>query len=68
MANKSNNESGSKTQTVRGPALRKQIEESQEMGEQYRAQNHGADTLDTNVLHSDNTSRNRSMRTHSSKK
>lgn len=68
MAHKSNPESEHRPQTVRGPELRKQIQESQEMGEQYRAANHGADTLDTNILHSDNTSRNRSMRIHNSKK
>jgi hypothetical protein len=69
MAQNSNRDSASKRpQTVRGPELRKKIESSFEMGAEYRALNHGADSLDSNIQHSDNTTRNRSMRTHNSKK
>lgn len=69
MPQNSNKDSGTKRpQTVRGPELRKKIESSFEMGALYRALNHGADTVDSNIHHADNTTRNRSMRTHNSKK
>jgi hypothetical protein len=69
MAQNSNRDSAAKRpQTVRGPELRKKIESSFEMGAQYRAEHQGADSFDSNVQHSDNTSRNRTMRTHNSKK
>lgn len=68
MAQNSDRGSAKRPQTVRGPELRKKIEGSYLMGALYRALNHGADTLDSNVQHSDNTTRNRSMRVHNSKK
>lgn len=68
MAQNSNRDSAKRPQTVRGPELRKKIESSFEMGALYRALNHGADTLDSNIQHADNTTRNRSMRIHNSKK
>lgn len=68
MAQNSNRDSAKRPQTVRGPELRKKIESSFEMGALYRALNHGADTVDSNIQHADNTTRNRSIRTHNSKK
>lgn len=68
MAHKSDRESSKRPQTFRGPELRKKIESSYEMGSQYRASHIGADTIDTNIQHSDNMTRNRTTRTHNSKK
>jgi len=55
-------------ETVRGPELRKKIEESQKMGEDFRSETQGTDMIDTNVKHGDSKTKNRSSDQHNSKK
>ncbi|ASD63922.1 hypothetical protein [Bdellovibrio bacteriovorus] len=57
-----------KNKSVRGPDLRKKIIDSQEKGENYRSEHQGTDLIDTNTVHEDQTTRNRSSSEHSSKK
>lgn len=61
-------QSNNKSEAVRGPELRKKIEESGEFGSQFRSEHNGADTIDTNVRHDKSTTQNRDLKEHSSKK
>lgn len=55
----SNSSNGQRPTTVRGPALREKIIQSQIDGEEFRAENQGADVRDTVVTHPQATTHNR---------
>lgn len=56
-----------KTQALRGPALRRKIEDSREKGESYRSEHQGADALDTNIKHDPYSTRARTINEHTKK-
>ncbi|QDK45787.1 hypothetical protein DOM22_11830 [Bdellovibrio sp. ZAP7] len=55
----SNSSKGQRPTTVRGPALREKIIQSQIEGEEFRTENQGADVRETLVNHSQATTHNR---------